>query len=335
MDENNAKVPVNNELKVDIIQYLQQKYGLIINLRYGMLNFSKMELIKHDLSILERTEVGQALFKQISDLMKLHPKCVLELTSEFAPESGILNPKKKKEQIIIKININYSVVDTYQVIYLCKTESDDFFFVMTHHPSAVVLGHELGHLLQTLVKFDDIFIGTDENEWESNWLKMSQEEYQNKFININTQITDEIKKKFPEFKPVASSNLKCVIQNYLDYLIVSISNRFPKIRLLKSILTQLVSNLNFNEYIKAIKEFKEEYQFLFKQGENILFLAEVYYSFVFVSEVWNENNYEDLMNILPHEIQKGIFLSDGELFKQVLNATKEKAEFFFLIEMTT
>ena len=33
MDENNAKVPVNNELKVDIIQYLQQKYGLIINLR--------------------------------------------------------------------------------------------------------------------------------------------------------------------------------------------------------------------------------------------------------------------------------------------------------------
>ncbi|KAK8854007.1 hypothetical protein M9Y10_016556 [Tritrichomonas musculus] len=111
---------------------------------------------------------------------------------------------------------------------------------MTHHPSVVVLGHELGHLLQTLVKFDDIFIGTDENEWESNWFEMSQEEYQNKFININTQITDEIKKMFPEFKPVASSNFKCVIQNYLDNLIVSISNRFAKIRLLKSILTQLV-----------------------------------------------------------------------------------------------
>lgn len=150
-----------------------------------------------------------------------------------------------------------------------------------------------------------------------------------KFIDINSQIAKEIKKKFPDFTFNISSNFKSAIQDYTANLIIAISNKYPEIKSLNSFLTRLVSNLNFNEYIKAIEKYKKEFQYLLNQGENILFLAEIYYSFVFISEVWNENNYEDLMNILPHEIQKGCFLSDGELLKEILNTTKEKINFYF------
>lgn len=182
MEENNDKEPENIELIGGIIQYLQQKYGLEIHLCYGMLNYSKMELIKNDLTVLEKTNIGQNLFKQIGDLLKMHPECILKLTSQISLGSGIIPPIKENERIILTINIDYNSIDTDQYIYLCKTESDEFFFVMTHHPSAVVLGHEFGHLLQALLKFNDIFDGSNEKDWDNKWSKMSHEEYQKNLL---------------------------------------------------------------------------------------------------------------------------------------------------------
>lgn len=99
MEGSNDKSLHNNEQEGDIIQYLRQKYGLVIDLQYGLINHSKMELIKHDLSILENTQIGKNLFKVIGHLTKVHTECVIQLTSSSGSGSAILNPKKKETKL--------------------------------------------------------------------------------------------------------------------------------------------------------------------------------------------------------------------------------------------
>lgn len=181
---------------------------------------------------MEITQIGKSLFKEIGMLMKKHTECIFLLTSDSNHHSEMNCPTKKDGKILLHININFDDVNYEKFIYICQKETD-FLLILTNHPALVILGHELGHLIRTLLKIDQAILNSTEDQWSDIWNKLYFNEYCEKLQNVSLKVLSKICAKFADFKykPISEfiipSVLSQTISNYIDKIIPTLSNKLP------------------------------------------------------------------------------------------------------------
>jgi hypothetical protein len=173
----------------------------------------------------------------------------------------------------LKINIDFDQIsqDIYQ--YVIRKNGKDFRFVQVIHPPAMVLGHELGHILQRHNNY-----GTILNEKGWNWFIEGQY-----FEKINCVI---------ELALTKIKKLGVIIEG-TD----SDANEKLRIEALVKHIDQKIKNCKNNAQVKTSKGKR--------QLEDISIVLKC------ISEIWNGGYYDDLLNILPTKIGNEHSLNHG------------------------
>lgn len=236
------------------------------------------------------------------------------------------------------ININFEKIPNQDFFYLTKIKKNDLQLLLTRHPPSVILSHEFGHLLFFL-QFFKSYNKKELNNISKDFDIYIKEQFIKKFHEVYIRVERKIQKFLPNFKinnyDVLPKEIGSQIANsYFLYIknvmenIRNIEEDQDKYRRIDDLFDKLLKfKINIKKFSNLINRIVSSNlaQNIIDAGNIVLNVSRVGRSLTLISEAWNRENYEDLLNILPRKINGINELSDGIIFKEVVQKKKPKA----------